>query len=303
MALNLFLVSIFVFAMLRVVPGDAAVAILGETSRTDQQEKFREEYGLNKSPPRQYVDWTSGVLTGDFGRSLRSGKNVTTDFFDRLPITLEIVVLSFITTTVIGITFGILSALRQNSATDMGVRIFATMAIALPSFVLLTLLLIIPARLWSYAPPFGATDPFANPVENLRLFVPPTLLLALGSAAILLRYTRSGFLEVLRQDYIRTARSKGLSERDVTLRHALRNALPPVMTLAGLQLGGLLGGSVILERVMSLPGLGSWLLQAVEFKDYPVVMIVAMYTALTIMTINLVIDIAYGMIDPRIRVS
>ena len=303
MALNLLLVSIFVFAMLRVVPGDAAVAILGETSRTDQQEKFREEYGLNKSPPRQYVDWTIGVLTGDFGRSLRSGKNVTTDFFDRLPITLEIVVLSFITTTVIGITFGILSALRQNSATDMGVRIFATMAIALPSFVLLTLLLIIPARLWSYAPPFGATDPFADPVENLRLFVPPTLLLALGSAAILLRYTRSGFLEVLRQDYIRTARSKGLSERDVTLRHALRNALPPVMTLAGLQLGGLLGGSVILERVMSLPGLGSWLLQAVEFKDYPVVMIVAMYTALTIMTINLVIDIAYGMIDPRIRVS
>jgi len=303
MALNLFLVSIFVFAMLRVVPGDAAVAILGETSRTDQQEKFREEYGLNKSPLKQYVDWTSGVLTGDFGRSLRSGKNVTTDFFDRLPITLEIVVLSFITTTVIGITFGIWSALRQNSATDMWVRIFATMAIALPSFVLLTLLLIIPARLWSYAPPFGATDPFANPVENLRLFVPPTLLLALGSAAILLRYTRSGFLEVLRQDYIRTARSKGLSERDVTLRHALRNALPPVMTLAGLQLGGLLGGSVILERVMSLPGLGSWLLQAVEFKDYPVVMIVAMYTALTIMTINLVIDIAYGMIDPRIRVS
>jgi peptide/nickel transport system permease protein len=170
-----------------------------------------------------------------------------------------------------------------------------------PNFVLLTLLLIIPARLFSYAPPFGATDIFASPVENLRLFLPPTLMLAIGGSAVLMRYTRSGFLEIMRQDYIRTARSKGLNERAITLRHAFRNALPPVMTLAGLQLGGLLGGSVILERVMSLPGLGSWLLASIQFKDYPVVMIVSLYSAFNLMIISLIIDVAYAYVDPRIR--
>ena len=303
MMLNLFLVSVFVFAMLRLVPGDPALAILGETSTAEQAAAFRAEFGLNRSPVEQYVDWSTGLLTGDLGRSLRSGQNVTKDFFSRLPITLEIVLLSFMVTTALGITFGILAARHQNGASDMFVRIFATLAIALPNFVLLTLLLIIPARMFNYAPPFGATDPFESPLENLRLFLPPTMVLALGSAAILMRFTRSGFLEVMRQDYIRTARSKGLNERVVTLRHALRNALPPVMTLAGLQLGGLLSGSVILERVMSLPGLGSWTLQAVEFKDYPVVMVVALYTAMTIMLINLAIDMAYALVDPRIRVT
>jgi peptide/nickel transport system permease protein len=303
MMLNLFLVSVFVFAMLRLVPGDPALAILGETSTAEQAAAFRAEFGLNRSPVEQYVDWSTGVLTGDLGRSLRSGQNVTQDFLSRLPVTLEIVVLSFLITSVMGMTFGILAARKQNAIPDMVVRIFATFAIALPNFVLLTLLLIIPARMFNYAPPFGATNVFESPIENLKLFVPPTMVLALGSAAILMRFTRSGFLEVMRQDYIRTARSKGLSERSVTLRHALRNALPPVMTLAGLQLGGLLSGSIILERVMSLPGLGSWTLQAVEFKDYPVVMIVALYTALTIMFINLAIDVAYALVDPRIRIS
>jgi len=303
MALNMVLLSILVFALLRLIPGDASIAILGETSNEEQREAFREAYGLNRTPVEQYVDWSTDLLTGNLGESLRSGQNVTKDFLTRLPITMEIVVLSFFTTTVVGIIFGIWAARHQNSGTDMGVRIFATMAIAVPNFVLLTLLLIIPARLWGYAPPFGATDPFESPIENLRLFFPPVIILSLGSAAILLRFTRSGFLEVMRQDYIRTARAKGLNERDVTFRHALRNALPPVMTLAGLQLGGLLNGAVILERVMSLPGLGSWTLQAVEFKDYPVVMAVALYSAMVIMTINLVLDIAYAMVDPRIRIS
>jgi ABC-type dipeptide/oligopeptide/nickel transport system permease component len=137
----------------------------------------------------------------------------------------------------------------------------------------------------------------------MRLFVPPTLLLSIGSTAVLMRFTRSGFLEVLRQDYIRTARAKGLDERIVTMRHAFRNALPPVMTLAGLQLGGLLSGSIILERVMGLPGLGTWTLDAIGNKDIPVVMIVSLYAALVLMTINLVIDLAYGLVDPRIRIN
>jgi peptide/nickel transport system permease protein len=211
--------------------------------------------------------------------------------------------LSFTFTLLIGISFGILSALRQNSLTDMSVRFVAIFGLAVPNFLILTLLLIVPARLWGYAPPFGATDPFENPIENLRLFVPPTLLLAISSSAVLMRFTRSGFLEVLRQDYIRTARAKGLEERVITMRHAFRNALPPVLTLAGLQLGGLLSGSIILERVMGLPGLGTWTLDAIGNKDIPVVMIVSLYTAMVLMTINLVIDLAYGLIDPRIRLS
>jgi peptide/nickel transport system permease protein len=202
-----------------------------------------------------------------------------------------------------GITSGILSALRQNSLTDMSIRVVAIFGLAVPNFLILTLLLIMPARFFGYAPPFGATNPFADPFDNLRLFVPPTLLLSIGSTAVLMRFTRSGFLEVLRQDYIRTARAKGLDERIVTMRHAFRNALPPVLTLAGLQLGGLLSGSIILERVMGLPGLGTWTLDAIGNKDIPVVMIVSLYAALVLMTINLVIDLAYGLIDPRIRIN
>jgi peptide/nickel transport system permease protein len=301
--INLILVSFFVFALLRLVPGDAAANILGQDATPENLIKFREEHGLNGSFSEQYTRWAGGILTGDFGKSLWSHTSVTSDFFSRLPVTLEIVVLSFSFTLLFGITAGIISALRQNSLTDIAVRVFAILGLAVPNFVLLTLLLIVPARLFGYAPPFGATDPFDDPLDNLRLFVPPTLLLSIGSAAVLMRFTRSGFLEVLRQDYIRTARAKGLEERVITMRHAFRNALPPVITLAGLQLGGLLSGSIILEFVMGLPGLGVWTVDAIENKDTPVVMIVSMYSALVLMSINLVIDFSYGLIDPRIRLT
>jgi peptide/nickel transport system permease protein len=291
----------FVFTMLRMVPGDAATAILGVNANPDNIAQFKREHGLTGSHISQYLDWASGLLTGDFGKSLRGNTSVTTTFMDRFPVTLEIVFLSFTFTVILGISAGVFSALRQNSYLDVGVRFLATLGIAIPNFLLLTLLLLVPARLWGYAPPFGATNPFADPFDNLRLFLPPTLLLSIGGSAVLMRFTRSGFLEVMRQDYIRTARAKGLSERLVTMRHGFRNALPPVLTLAGLQLGGLLGGSIVLERVMGLPGLGSWALDAIQLKDYPVVMIVAIYTAMNLMVISLLIDLSYGLIDPRIR--
>ena len=302
-ALNLFFVSIFVFTLLRLVPGDAAANILGQEASPENLEKFREAHGLNGSWFEQYTRWAGGILQGDFGKSLWSHTSVTSTFFERLPITLEIVLLSFTFTLIFGISTGILSALKQNTATDIMVRVFAIFGLAVPNFLILTLLLVVPARYFGYAPPFGATNPFDSPVDNLRLFVPPTLLLAISSSAVLMRFTRSGFLEVLRQDYIRTARSKGLDERVITIRHAFRNALPPVLTLAGLQLGGLLSGSIILERVMGLPGLGVWTLDAIQNKDIPVVMLVSMYTAMVLMTINLVIDLSYALIDPRIRLT
>jgi peptide/nickel transport system permease protein len=302
-AINLFLVSVFVFTLLRLVPGDAAANILGQDASPENLAQFREVHGLNGSLLEQYTRWSGGILQGDFGKSLWSHTSVTSTFFSRLPITLEIVFLSFTFTLVFGITSGIISALKQNTVTDMSVRSVAIFGLAVPNFLILTLLLIVPSRLFGYAPPFGATNPFDDLFNNLRLFVPPTLLLSISSSAVLMRFTRSGFLEVLRQDYIRTARSKGLEERVVTMRHAFRNALPPVLTLAGLQLGGLLSGSVILERVMGLPGLGGWTLDAIQNKDIPVVMLVSMYSAIVLMSINLVIDLTYALIDPRIRLA
>ncbi len=303
LTLNMVLVSMFVFTMLRLVPGDAASAILGINATPQNVAAFRERNGLTGSLFDQYVRWSTGVLTGNFGKSLRGGTQVTDDFKTRLPVTLEIVILSFAFTVLIGIMTGVYSALRQNSWLDVTIRFFATLGLAVPNFLLLSLLLVIPARLFRYAPPFGATVFFSHPLDNLRLFVPPTLLLSIGASSVLMRFTRSGFLEVMRQDYIRTARSKGLSENSVTLKHAFKNALPPVLTLAGLQLGGLLGGSIILEQVMSLPGLGAWTLEAIQLKDYPIVMIVAMFSAAMLMIISLVIDISYAWLDPRVRYS
>ncbi len=303
LAFNLVLVSLFVFTMLRLVPGDAASAILGVDATPENVAAFRERNGLTGSLFEQYLRWSTGVLTGDFGQSLRGGGSVEHEFMRRLPVTVEVVILSFVFTLIFGILTGVYSALKQNAPTELGVRFFATLGLAVPNFLLLSLLLVVPARLFKYAPPFGATSFFDDPLNNLRLFVPPTLLLSIGAGSVLMRFTRSGFLEVMRQDYIRTARSKGLSEKTVTFRHAFRNALPPILTLAGLQLGGLLGGSIILEQVMALPGLGQWTLQALQLKDAPIVMIVAMYSALTLMVISLIIDLSYGWLDPRVRYS
>jgi peptide/nickel transport system permease protein len=163
--------------------------------------------------------------------------------------------------------------------------------------------LIFPARWWGYAPTFGATSFFARPTDNLQLFLPATFLLAVGSAASLMRLTRSAFLEVVRQDYVRTARAKGLRERVVIIRHELRNALLPILTLVGIQLGGLLGGSIILEQVMGLPGLGQWIISAIAINDYPVIMAVALYAAFAVMLINLAVDCSYALLDPRVRLS
>jgi peptide/nickel transport system permease protein len=302
-AINLVLVSIFVFFMLRVVPGDTTGAILGQFATPEQIQEFKHQHGLDKSATEQYLDWASGILTGDFGHSLRTNFSVTKEFFDRLPITMEIVILSFTMTTVIGIMGGILSATRQNSPIDYGFRVFAIFGLSIPQFLWLTLLLIMPARWFNYAPPFGATEFLKDPIANLQLFLPATALLALGGSAGLMRLTRTAFLDVFRQDYMRTARAKGLTERAVTFRHGFRNALPPVLTLAGLQLGNLLGGSIILEYIMGLPGLGSWTLTGIQFKDTPIVMASVLYTAALLMLISLAVDLAYAVVDPRIRYS
>ena len=301
--INVVLVSVLVFFLLGVMPGDVYANFIGVDARPEQIQEWKEKNGLNRPLTERYLDWAGGILTGDLGVSFRSNRTVADEFLTRLPVTLEIVLISFVVTTLFGIAGGILSAIRQNSPADYSVRFLAIAGLSVPNFLLLTLLLIIPAKLWGYAPPFASIRFFDDPVANLELFVPATVLLAISSSAGLMRLTRSAFLEVMRQDYMRTARAKGLAERVVTFRHGFRNALPPVLTLLGLQLANLLGGSIILETVMGLPGLGAWSLTAISGKDFPIVMAVSIYVAVVIMIVSLAIDLVYAMLDPRIRYS
>lgn len=300
---NLVLVTLFVFFLLRLVPGDIAADVLGPLASHEQYAEFRQEHGLNKPVYEQYADWALKLLQGDLGTSLRSNFSVTSEFVRHLPVTLEIVIIAFTFATSMGILFGIISAVNQNTPLDYTVRLIALFGLSIPGFLLLTVLLIVPARFFAYSPPFGANSLFEDPWDNLRLYVPPALVLGFGSATSLMRITRTAFLDVLRQDYMRTARAKGLDGRTVILRHGLRNVLAPIVTVAGVHLGNLLAGSVIVEAVMALPGLGTWSLMAIQSQDYPIVMAFALYVAFVMILINLVIDLLYSFIDPRVRLD
>lgn len=303
MVLNVFIASVVIFFALRLIPSNVAAEVLGQNATPEQYAEFNRKYGLDDPALVQFARWVSGAVRGDLGRSFRSNIGVAEEFKKRLPITLEVVILSFGLAASMGVVFGTISALKQNSVADFAVRLFAIFGLSIPNFLLLTCLLIFPARWWGYAPRFGATSFFDDPVGNLRLFVPATFMVAVGASATLMRLTRSSFLEVMRQDYVRTARAKGLRERVVILRHQLRNALLPVLTLMGIQLGNLLGGSIILEQVMGLPGLGRWAVDAIAINDYPILMAVALYAVLVVMTINLLVDVSYAVLDPRVRLS
>lgn len=303
MVLNVFIASVIIFFALRLILSNVAAEVLGQNATPEQYAEFNRKYGLDDPAIVQFVRWVSGAVRGDLGRSFRSNIAVADEFKKRLPITLEVVILSFGLAAAMGVVFGTVSALKQNSIADFAVRLFAIFGLSIPNFLLLTCLLIFPARWWGYAPRFGATSFFDDPIGNLRLFGPATFMVAVGASATLMRLTRSSFLEVMRQDYVRTARAKGLRERVVILRHQLRNALLPVLTLMGIQLGNLLGGSIILEEVMGLPGLGRWAVDAIAINDYPILMAVLLYAVLVVMTINLLVDVSYAVLDPRVRLS
>lgn len=299
--LNLFIVSLLVFFALTLVPGNTAEGILGMSATKEQIERFNRLHGLDLPPLQRYIRWLSHAITGDFGTSYRTSQPVLTEFFQRLPITMEVVILSFALTTGIGVAGGIVAAVKQDTAWDHLVRSFAIVTLSIPSFLLLTVILVLPAKFFGYAPPFGAVRFVDDPVANLQLMVPPTFMLALGSSAALMRLTRTAMLDVLRQDYIRTARAKGLQERATLIRHALRNALLPVLTVIGVQVSTLLGGSIILEQILGLPGIGTWNLLAVQTKDTPILMAVTMYAAVVLMAMTVIVDLLYAVLDPRLR--
>lgn len=297
----LFAVSLLTFFAARLVPGEPALTFLGQLARTEDIEAWNQRHGLDQPLAKQYWTWLSGVLRGDPGESLAGGQNIGSELRARLPVTLMILTFSFTFTMLFGVTFGVLAAVFQDSWLDHVVRIIAVFGQSVPPFYKLTLLIILPAIWWKYAPPFGYVPFWDDPWRALRQIVPPTLVLAIGGSSTLMRITRSSLLEVLRADYVRTARSKGLKERSVILRHAVRNALVPVLTVAGSLIAALMGGSVVLENITSLPGLGQYTFNAVVQRDYNVVMTMVMYAAIVVTSAHLAVDLLYAVLDPRIR--
>lgn len=297
-----FAIGAFTFFLLRIIPGDPATVLCGPQCTEERRTEIKHALGLDRPLHEQYTTWMKDVVTGNLGTSLYGGRNVLEEVKRRLPVSFEIMILTLLFGGTLGITFGILSAVMRNTPVDYGVRTFAVFGQSIPEFFLLTLLIVIPSMLWRYAAPAGGYVAFFDdPWTNLRMFVPPTLVLSVGHAAGLMRLVRSSMLEVLRSDYVRTAHAKGLHPRVVILRHAFRTTLAPILTVLTFTIATAFSGSIILERVMGIQGLGNFFFQSVYTRDLPVVQFTVLYTALIVVMINLLQDVSYAYIDPRIR--
>lgn len=298
----LFAISVVVFSAVRLVPGNVCAIVLA-TNDVDQAQcdYINEELGLNEPLVTQYLKWAGGILTGDWGKTLVGQRDVWTEIRTRIPLTLELTLLSTGFALLLALPMGVISAMKQDQVTDYALRFAAIGGLSIPSFWLGTMLIIFPSQWWGYSPPVGYVDFWEDPLKNLEQLYLPAIALGVGLSASLARITRSAMLEVLRQDYVRTARAKGLNERMVVIRHGLKNAMIPVITLFGLQLGVLLGGTVVLESIFQLPGLGTLTLGAITIKDYSQVQGLVLFFAAVLVTINLLVDLSYAYFDPRIR--
>ncbi|WP_099159822.1 ABC transporter permease [Virgibacillus ndiopensis] len=296
----LFGVSIFIFIVMRIVPGDVAMTILGTDATPEALEQLRKDFGLNLPLYEQYFNWIGGVLTGDFGESMRTGQEVLPDILNRFKLTFELTFLSALISWFIAIPLGIIAAMKRNSNVDFGVRIISLLGVSVPNFALATVIILILALAFSYSPPVGYVGFFADPLKNLEIMIIPAVVLGTSMAGAVMRMTRSSILEILRQDFIRTIRAKGAKERIVIFQHALRNAMIPILTIIGLQIGTLLGGTVIIEQIFSLPGLGQLVLTSITQRDFIVVQGAVLFIAFVFVMINLLVDILYSYLDPRI---
>jgi peptide/nickel transport system permease protein len=296
-------VSLIAFFVLRVLPSGDPVDVIGGADATpEQQELIREDLGLDKPVWRQYVDWLTAALHGDFGQTYRSRADVREEMVRRLPPSMQLVGMSLFFSAIFGISFGILSALYRNSPFDYFVRMFAVLAASVPEFFLLTLLVIIPSYLWNYVMPLGGYVPiYEDPLQNLELFLPAALIIGLGGSAGLMRLTRTTMLEVLRSDYVRTARAKGLRGHTVILAHAFRNSLTPIVTALGTAFLAIFNGSVIAEYALSINGVGRFLFESALARDLVVVQFLVVYTAALVVLVNLIVDLSYAWVDPRVK--
>ena len=300
------MVSLIIFGLMRILPGDVARMILigpgGEgVAREEDVAKIRETLGLNRPLAVQYVDWLWGVITLDAGKSLWSSEPVFRELGRRIPLTTEIALLATAISLLVAIPTGVLSAVRQGTWIDYSTRVFSIAGLSLPNFWVGTLIILLLVYQFRWTPPLGYVSFFEDPWKNIQQVIWPALALGYSQAAIISRMTRSSLLEVLREDYVRTARAKGLAEKAVIIRHAIRNALLPVITLAAVQFGYVLGGTTVMETVFNLPGVGRFLVDAIGHRDYPVVQTLVLMFAMIFVLINLVVDILYTQLDPRIR--
>ena len=302
---SLVIVTILIAGLVRLQPGDVVMARLSEAGYVSQEDidRMRAELGLDKSFPQQYVEWALGVVQGDLGVSLWDNTDVLAKLGLRSRLSVQLALMAMFVAVLTAIPLGIISAVRQDSWMDYVSRLFSITGLSIPDFFLATVLLYVLSVWVGWLPEFGYIPPWEDPWKNFLALIFPSLIVGYRFSAISARMTRSAMLEVLRQDYVRTARAKGLVERVIIFKHALRNALIPVITIMGSQLTFLLGGLVIIETVFALPGVGEMGYQAILVRDYPSVQGVVLFTALLFIFSNLLVDLSYALIDPRIRYS
>jgi peptide/nickel transport system permease protein len=299
---TLFLATVVVFAGVRALPGDPALALAGEDRDPESLRAIREQYGLDDSLLVQFGQFVSHAARGDLGRSIRTGETVSSMLRSALPVTIELSILAILIAALIGVVAGVIAAVRRGTAAEWAANAFALLGLSVPNFWLGLMAILYLSVALGMFPASGFVPFFTDPVANLHHLVLPSLILGTGLAAVIMRQTRSSMLDALTADYIRTAVAKGLPPRAVIGRHALRNSLIVVVTIVGLQLGGLISGAVVTERIFALPGFGKLTVDAVFQRDYPVIQAVVLITATAYIVINLLVDLLYSLIDPRIRV-
>jgi len=295
--------SLLVFFMLRLLPGDVVDVMTGGDipAAAGSKERLREAFGLDKPIPVQYLTWVGNILRGDLGTSFRSGEPIGSILPRTLPITLELTFLAVVFATITAIPLGVISAVSRESSFDYVARFAGLIGLSMPNFWLATLMLLFTSLVLHWIPPVNWIPPTQDLWGNLRQMALPAAAIALSLMAILMRMTRTMMLEVLQQDYVRTARAKGAVERLVVFRHALRNALIPVISVIGFQIGALMGGSAIVEVIFGLNGVGNTLVQAIFNRDYPVVQATTLFVATVFVIANLGVDLLYGYLDPRLK--
>lgn len=295
-------ITIVVFAMMRFIPGDVVDVIFGDYGTNPElKEQILNDLGLDKPWPAQYVRHLGQLSRGDLGQSIISGRSVSYELSNRLPVTLEMGLLAMFFSLIVALPIGVLSAIRQDSVPDYAGRTFAIGLIAIPNFFLGIMLLLFLARQFRWVPPPTYVSPLEDPVGNLQIMILPSLVLGAALSGSVMRFTRTQMLEVMRQDYIRTAQSKGLHESTIIIRHALRNSFIPVITIIGIQVPVLIGGTLVIESIFNVPGVGRYLVSSISQRDYPVVQSVNLILAVVIVLTNIVVDVTYGILDPRIR--
>jgi peptide/nickel transport system permease protein len=298
---SLLIASLIVFTLPRLIPGDVVALMLEEKAYARDLQELRAKLGLDRPLHVQYLEWLGRAARGDLGESLWTRRPVAEELARRVPVTVELGLLAILFALLIGLPIGVLSATRQDTIRDYAARSVAVIGLSVPGFWLATLVVILPALWWGWRPVSTYVEFAEAPLDHVRQLLLPALILGIAAAAALMRLTRGMLLEVLRQDYVRTGWAKGLRERVVVLKHGLRNAVIPVVTVLGIQLAQVLGGTVIIESIFGLPGMGRFLFEAITQRDYPVIQGINLVVASVIVLVNLLVDALYALLDPRIR--